>query len=565
MTDFLFNPGLIFLFGAAAVALLPFSLRRWLALIIPIISIFYIIGLETGDTQTANYLGYKLVFLRVDKLSLLWGYIFCIAFGLGVIFAFHQNTRFQDISAIIYAGSALGAVFAGDLLTLFIFWEFAAISSVFLIWAGGSSRSYGAGMRYLIIQISSGLLLFAGMLIRINSQGIIEFNAIGLETLAGKLVFVAFGIKCAFPFLHNWLQDSYPESTVSGTVFLSAFTTKLAVYALARGYAGTELLIYIGAVMTAFPIFFAIIENNLRKVLAYSLNSQLGFMVVGIGIGTQLSLNGTACHAFVSVLYTALLFMSMGAVLYRTGTVNASELGGIYKSMPYTTVFCVVGGMSISAVPLFSGFVAKSMILSAAAGEGYSITWLVLLMGSIGAMLHSGIKIPYFAFFSRDSGKRPQEAPVNMIVAMGITAALCLLIGLFPSTLYSALPYPVYYSPYSLSHVITQLQLLMFSILAFILLIKLGLYQREVSSVNLDFDILYRRYIPKVIVYIIKQGMRVSTKIEKLVVKVFFSSSLWIRKHHGLDGILAKTHPAGVMVSWVIGLLLIYLVLYFIG
>ncbi|MDZ7736906.1 MAG: proton-conducting transporter membrane subunit, partial [Gammaproteobacteria bacterium] len=90
-----------------------------------------------------------------------------------------------------------------------------------------------------------------------------------------------FGIKAAFPFLHNWLQDAYPAASPSGTVVLSAFTTKLAIYALARGYAGTEILIPIGALMTAFPIFYAVIENDLRRVLAYSLNNQLGFMVVG--------------------------------------------------------------------------------------------------------------------------------------------------------------------------------------------------------------------------------------------------------------------------------------------
>ena len=280
-------------------------------------------------------------------------------------------------------------------------------------------------------------------------------DSLGLGTTGTLLIFIAFGIKCAFPLLHNWLQDAYPEATVTGTVILSAFTTKLAVYALARGYAGTEVLIWIGAIMTAFPIFFAVIENDLRKVLSYSLNNQLGFMVVGVGIGTELALNGTAAHAFSHILYKALLFMAMGAVLYRVKTIKASELGGLYKSMPWTTVFCIIGSMSISAFPLFSGFISKSMILTAAAAEHYTLVWLVLLLASAGVMDHSGIKIPFFAFFAHDSGKRCEEAPKHMLWAMGITAFLCIAIGVYPDALYSILPYPVDYSPYTTTHVIT--------------------------------------------------------------------------------------------------------------
>ena len=274
------------------------------------------------------------------------------------------------------------------------------------------------------------------------------------------LIFLAFGIKCAFPFLHNWLQDAYPEASPTGTVFLSAFTTKLAVYGLARGFAGEDILIWIGALMTAFPIFYAVIENDLRRVLAYSLNNQLGFMVVGIGIGTELALNGTVAHAFAHILYKALLFMSMGAVLYRVGTVKGSELGGLYKSMPWTAAFCIVGAASISAFPLFSGFVSKSLIMSAAASDGLLFIWFVLLFASAGVFHHSGIKIPYFAFFAHDSGKRCKEAPLPMLLAMGTTAVLCVGIGVWPEPLYALLPHPVDYVPYTTAHVVTQLQLL---------------------------------------------------------------------------------------------------------
>jgi multicomponent Na+:H+ antiporter subunit D len=394
--------------------------------------------------------------------------------------------------------------------------------------------------------------------------GTLLFDHIGIETLGGKLIFLAFGIKCAFPLLHNWLQDAYPEATVTGTVFLSAFTTKLAVYALARGYAGTEILIWIGATMTAFPIFYAVIENDLRRVLAYSLNNQLGFMVVGIGIGSELALNGTAAHAFCHILYKALLFMSMGAVLLRTGTINGSQLGGLYKSMPWTTGFCIVGAASISAFPLFSGFVSKSLILTAAAESGHWFTWAVLLFASAGVFHHSGIKIPFFAFFAHDSGLRVKEAPWNMLAAMAITAFLCIAIGVYPAPLYALLPFPVVFEPYTASHVITQLQLLMFSALAFAVLMRTGLYPPELRSLNLDSDWIYRRAMPAIIRAAVawltvtrRNAIALSSRLlDRFMVVVFH--------FHGPQGVLARTWPIGSAAIWVLALLAGFLIFYYV-
>jgi multicomponent Na+:H+ antiporter subunit D len=396
-----------------------------------------------------------------------------------------------------------------------------------------------------------------------NATGTIAFDHIGLDAPGGWLIFAAFGIKCAFPFVHTWLQDSYPEASEVGTVFLSAFTTKLAVYALARGFAGTELLIPIGAVMTAFPIFFAVIENDLRKVLAYSLNNQLGFMVVGIGIGTELALNGTAAHAFTHILYKALLFMSMGAVLFRVGTVKGSELGGLYKSMPLTTVFCIIGAASISGVPLFSGFVSKSMILSAAGQGAYLVTWGVLLFASAGVFHHSGIKIPYFAFFAHDSGKRCKEAPLNMLVAMGIAAFMCIGIGVMPGPLYALLPYPVDYQPYTASHVLAQMQLLMFSALAFSVLMWTRIYPPELRAINLDFDWFWRRLLPALGGPAATLAGSARRTVDATVQTTARSAQAAIERTHGLDSRLAKTWPTGRMGLAVLILLLGYLALYY--
>jgi multicomponent Na+:H+ antiporter subunit D len=469
------------------------------------------------------------------------------------------------MAGLIYAGSAIGGAFAGDLITLFVYWEGTAIASVFLIWSSKTESSYRAGMRYLIIQVGSGVLLLAGAIIHFKQTGSIAFDKLGLTGLGPTLIFIAFGIKAAFPLLHNWLTDSYPEATITGTVFLSAFTTKLAIYALARGFPGTEMLIWIGAIMTAFPIFYAVIENDLRKVLAYSLNNQLGFMVVGVGIGTELALNGTAAHAFSHILYKALLFMSMGAVLYRTGTIKGSELGGLYKTMPFTTGFCIIGAASISAFPLFSGFISKSLIITATAHEGHWIVWAILLFASAGVFHHSGIKIPYFAFFAHDSGKRPEEAPTNMLIAMGFAAFLCVAIGVFPEYLYSILPYKVDFTPYTTTHVVTQLQLLFFSALAFGWLTRTGLYPPELKSTNLDFDWTYRRLIPN----IISEMGRILSVLDNMVRSMFINRLegfiAGVFRHHGPEGLLARTNSVGASVAVIVALLAIFVILFFLN
>ncbi len=557
------SPGLILILGALAVPLLRGQARNLYMLALPVLGLASVLLLEPGSHWQLSVLGIELEIVRVDRLSTIFGIIFCIAAALGVLYSLHDQDPVQQVAGLIYAGAAIGAVFAGDLVTLFVFWELTAIASVFLIWARRSERAYRAGMRYLIIQVGSGVLLLAGAILHFDATGSLVFGELGLGSLGTNLIFLAFGIKCAFPLLHNWLEDAYPEATVSGTVMLSAFTTKLAVYSLARGFPGTEILIYIGVSMTAFPIFYAVIENDLRRVLAYSLNNQLGFMVAGIGVGSQLALNGTAAHAFCHIIYKALLFMSMGAVLHRTGTIKGSELGGLYKSMPWTAGFCIVGAASISAFPLFSGFVSKSLILSAIAEEGYFVPWLILLFASAGVFHHSGIKIPFFAFFAHDSGIRVKEAPANMLAAMAIAAFLCIGIGVYPAPLYALLPFDVDYQPYTAEHVVTQLQLLLFSALAFTWLMRTGLYPPELRSVNLDSDWIYRRALPR----LIHAGAEIFKPLEmglrQAGLRAVYAVILRTERHHGPTGILGRTWTTGDTVMWVAILLGVYLILFF--
>lgn len=557
------NPALILILGGLLIPLLPTRLRNPFMLLLPILGLLQLITLPQGEFGQLEFASYSLTTLRLDGLSLIFGIIFHIAAAIGIIYAWHQRDTLQQISALVYGGAAIGAVLAGDLLTLFVYWELAAIASVFLIWARRSERSYRAGLRYLIIQVSSGVLLLMGAAIYAQSTGNLDFNHIGLDTAGGWIIFIAFGIKCAFPLLHNWLQDAYPEATVTGTVVLSVFTTKLAVYALARGYAGESILIWIGAIMTAFPIFFAVIENDMRRVLSYSLNNQLGFMVVGIGVGTELALNGTAAHAFVHILYKALLFMSMGAVLFRVGHVRASDLGGLAKSMPWTAGFCLIGSASISAFPLLSGFVAKSLILAAVAEQGYWVTWLVLLFASAGVLDHSGVKIPFFTFFHHDGGHRVKEAPTNMLIAMSIAAFFCIAIGIYPAALYALLPWQNGFDPYSASHVIAQLQLLLFALLAFVVLMKNGVYPEELRATNIDSDWAYRCGIPRLLNWGADRLSPPLQRINRFYRKGIKNGLGQLAELHGPNTDFARIAPSGLSALIAVALFGVVLILNF--
>jgi multicomponent Na+:H+ antiporter subunit D len=591
-------PAAIFIIGALLIPLLKGRLKSIYLLLLPVAGFINLINIPEGTHWVIRFLDYNLILGKIDRLSLFFGYIYHLISFISLLYALHVKDDLQHIASVLYAGAAIGVVFAGDLFSLFIFWEIMAISAACLIWARKTKASRAAGLRYLLVHIFGGLCLLIGIIIDVYNTGSIEFGYIGLNGLASYLIFIGFGINCAWPGLHPWLPDAYPESTITGAVFMWTFTTKTAVYVLARSFPGTEALIWIGAIMTAFPIFFAVIENNLRRVLSYSLINQLGYMVCGIGIGTQLSINGTVSHVFCHILYKALLVMSMGAVMHRTGKINCTDLGGLYKSMPLTCIFCIIGAASISAFPLFSGFVSKSMVSEAAAMGGMSIIWFILMFASVGVLEHAGIKVPYYAFFSHDSGIRTKEAPINMLLAMGIAAFLCVFIGVFPAPLYSLLPYPVDFEPYTASHVVTTTQLLFFGAFAYLVLVLSGIFPAEMRALNLDADWFYRKGARAFMWFISNPMAKLSAKINKVVFEIIPLSLIWASKNPAAvfrivadtvllqftipekredirqrikreketyPGDILKHRPIGLAVLWVVLFLLLYLMIYYYG
>lgn len=488
----LMHPSLPFIVGAMLVAFTRRPrIRQMILVLTPLCALGLVCALRPCAFEV-YYLGTRLCVLRVDALSLLFLHVFCIMALIGTVYSLHVRTSGHHVAAFLYVAGSLGVTLSGDYLTLFVFWELMAVASTFLILQRRTASAIAAGFRYLLVHIAGGLALLAGIVLKYTATGDLSFVPLVPEGagLADYLVMTGFMLNAAVPPLHAWLADAYPEATPSGAVFLCAFTTKTAVYALCRAFAGFEVLALLGAAMALYGVCFAVVENNARRILAYHIISQVGYMVCGIGIGTDMAVNGACGHAYAHIIYKALLFMGVGSVLEMTGRQKLTELGGLYRTMPYALVWTLIGGISISGFPLTSGFITKSMVTAAAAQAHREGLFLVLMLASVGTFLSVGIKLPYCVWFGKDAGAQAREAPWNMHCAMAIAAFLCFFIGCFPQWLYRMLPRPVLYQPYTGAHLSETIQVLAFTGLGFYLLAK-KLAPRDV--IHLDLDWFYRK------------------------------------------------------------------------
>ncbi len=525
------HPGLILIFFGLLSLLIPNKFYRYSLLLGSFFSLYFSFAISELDSLTLNYLSYELSLLRVDGLSKVFVIIFSLMSFVGLIFAWNQKNKIELISAFIYSGSAIGAVLAGDIFSLFFFWEVMAIASTLLILSPNTKNSSEVAFRYAMVHLGGGVILMAGLSGYVATAESIYFENFDLKTIYEWLILIGFLVNAGAPPFSSWIADSYPEASFSGSVFLSAFTTKTAVYAILRGFPGHEILIYIGLFMIFYGIVYALLENDMRRILSYSIVNQVGFMIVGAGIGTEMAINGAASHAFAHIIYKALLLMSAGSVLLMTGRRKCSELGGLFQTMPLTMVCGTIGAFAISAFPLTSGFVTKSMISTSAGEEHMFIVWLLLAAASAGVFLHAGIKFPWFVFFQKDSGLRPPDPPVNMRFAMIFLSVLCLLIGIFPQYLYSILPYTVEYIPYTYSHVLFQLQLLLFAGFAFFVMLP---FLKRTETISLDIDWFFRVFLfnlvsklyPKKIITHFNSFL---SRNLNLLIKNFFSGNAFVR------------------------------------
>ncbi|MCA1404367.1 Na(+)/H(+) antiporter subunit D [Ensifer sp. IC3342] len=495
MTDFV-HPALLFILGAVAIPFLKETIRKAYLVLVPLLAFLAVLTIEPGSYGAAMFIGQEILIAKVDKLSILFATVFTIMALVGMVYALHLTRAGQHVAAFVYVGSALGVVFAGDYLTLYLFWEGMAFASAYLVFAQGSDKATRAAFRYLMVHVTGGVALLGGILLHGAATGSLLFGPIeGGPMEAGMgagayLILAGFLLNAAVPPLNAWLTDAYPEATVTGAVFMSAFTTKTAVYVLARAFPGTDILVWLGTVMALYGVVYAVLENDCRRLLAYHIVSQVGYMVAGVGIGTEMAVNGATSHAFAHILYKALLFMGAGAVIHVTGRRKLTELGGLYRTMPLTVALYMIGAFAISAFPFFSGFVTKSMVVAAAGQDHRALVMLALTMASSGTFLHTGLKLPYYMFFGTDRKLDAREPPRNMLVAMGMAAALCIAIGLFPGPLYTLLPYPVDFEPYTGAHVTESLGILMFTALGFVIFLKA---LDPENTISLDTDWFYRK------------------------------------------------------------------------
>jgi multicomponent Na+:H+ antiporter subunit D len=553
-----FPPAFILIIGALLIAVSRPALRPVIVLLTPLVTLWAIWRLPDGVLLTTQFLGYPIELVESGKLRRLFATVFAVMVFAGGLFGLKQARWTELAAAYAYAAGAVGVAFAGDLITMFLFWEFMALFSTVVVWCGGTEGARRAGVRYAIMHLIGGVILKIGIEGVMIHTGSVDIRPLDLDTVDAWVVLAGVLINAAAPPVSQWLSDAYPESSPTGGVFLSAFTTKTAVLALILLFPGAEVLVWIGLYMVFYGIIYALLENDMRRILSYSIVNQVGFMVCGIGIGTQMALNGVAAHAFAHIIYKALLFMSAGAVMYQTGRRKCTDIGGLYRSMPLTMTCGMIGALSISAFPLTSGFIAKSLISEAAGQQGLELVWMLLTAASAGVFLHAGIKFPWFVFFHRDSGLRPADPPWNMRAAMLLFSAACILLGCFPGLLYPLLPYAVDYVPYTAAHVVTQLQLLMFAGLAFFVMLS---QMERMLTVTLDFDWLYRVLLVRVAAIVERAWRRFTASLGAL--RRDFGAVLgprfeaWFLPH----GRLAQTWPTGSMTLWVTVILVLLVVL----
>lgn len=495
MTDMVIHPGLVLIFVGILAMLVPKVLRKVVLAVGPFAALYAALSLHIGTDATFSVFGtgYQLCYMYVDKLS----YVFCMIFALmaciGGIYSCHNENRMEALCSMSYAGCALGVTLAKDWMTMILFWEALAITSLFLIWCRNTPESRKAGFRYLLVHMLGGNLLLGGIFLKVSQGDFLITNlSSGAHDIAFWAILIGVAVNAAIPPVNAWLVDAYPEGTITGSVFLSSFTTKVAVYSLIRIFAGTELLMGFGCFMALYGAAYALMENDMRRLLGYHIISQVGFMVAGVGVGTAMAINGAAAHAYSHILYKSLLFMCAGAIIYATGIRKINQLGGMAKKMPFVAICFFVAAFSISGVPLFNGFISKTITIAASLEAGHELVYNMLELASIGTFLSITLKMGYFIFLrsAKNEVKLSNPLPKNMYVGMGFGALLCFVYGVYPDLLYRYLPTAVTYEPFTADHVLSYIQILVVTMVPFMMYLN---KMEPHTAISLDTDWFYRK------------------------------------------------------------------------
>jgi multicomponent Na+:H+ antiporter subunit D len=570
-----FPPAWLMIIGGLCVPLLRGTTQRFFALALPVITLWSIWHIQPSAHPSVHLAGFTLDMMHLHPYTHIFATAFCIAAFGGLLFGLFQARTLEFSSALIYAGSAIGITFSGDLISLFFYWEIMALSSTLVIFASDRPKAKSAGLRYIGMHLFGGVVLMTGIALHVlqtksiaitplDTSMLLQLQQLDMHGIAMWFMLVGILVNAAALPLSAWLPDAYPEASPSGSVFLSAFTTKTAVFVLLTLFAGTEVLIYVGLAMACYGILYALLENDIRRILSYGIINQVGFMVVGIGIGTPLALKGVALHAFCHIIYKALLFMSAGSVLYQTGKSQCTQLHGLGRSMIATSVCGGIGLATMAAFPFTSGFISKSLILSAVAESNLTFVWLLLLAASAGVLLMVGlIATPWFRPLPKDHAPRPNDPPWNMRVAMGIFAVFCLvpaIPGMAHASLFWMLPEPLSYHAYTGEHIVRQLQLLFFAGLAFAGLLPL---LKRSETISLDFDWLYRHLGRQLCHYAAQAICAFRKHVAAITMWTIEKVSNSLHFLYDSEGVLSRSWPLGTTATWAAASLALYMALYY--
>ena len=617
-------PSVLLAGGALLIPLLPRYFRAAWMILLSILGLAFLWSLPVVQASefcvvSATYGNYSLMPYVSDPLGRLFASIFLLVLIIGSLYAWSLDDRGESIGTMLYGASAVGVVLAGDYLTLFVFWELMAIASTWLIWSRREVGSTAVGVRYLIYHLLGGGFLLMGILFQIHSTGSIQlqpftegisWGTMGQDlvsnpsgTLGPLFLLLGVAVNAAVVPLHAWLPDAYAKASWTGSVFMSALTTKSAIYVMIRLFPGLDILIVAGLVMAVFGTIYGLLSNNVRQILSYSIIAQLGYMMAAVGVGSEMALNGAAAHAFSHILYKSLLFMCAGAMAVYAGRATlvewtdsqddsmdrgASSHTQQWKEpdhpLPWGLfALYMIGALSISGVPLLSGFISKPMILESLGKAHHEAGLLILIAASIGTFLHTGLKIPYAMWIKPrldsasglvdvasqnhdvDDQASPEtdaplthKLPLSQWLAMSLGAGLCLLFGLAPDLLYGWLPYPVKFSPFEAYPISESLMTLSGGFFAFVLLRK-WLYR---PGRVLDLDWIYQKGGEPLRKVVVDTSWAVFGAVDIVVQRMASSMTQWFRGEKGTGPTPAQRFNLAQpsiesAIAWIVGTMLV--------
>jgi len=465
------NLQLILLVGFGGAIVTYFAGKVWKALresfavifsLILVGMVVYVYNRYSDEILKIGFLNFNIVF-RLNALSWLFAIMISGITFLSILFSLNyirgrENLDFYYAMLLLVNASMLGIVFAGDLISFYIFWEIMSWST-FLLISYNKGKALNAGLKYIIMSLIGSIAMLIAIIsfyLKFGSLDI-SFISANINTVSTKyiiyissLFFIGFGVKSAIVPLHTWLPDAHSEAPSPFSAILSGILIKMGIYGfllilytiigikiLSIMWIGKiklhYILVWLGAISILVPSFIAILQDDAKRVLAWSSIGQIGYIIVGISLGTGLGFLGGMFHTFNHAIFKALLFLSIASVEYQTGTRNLNQLGGLIKKMPVTFLGCVIGIAGLIGIPLTNGFVSKWLIYKSLFDTSNFFLLLFSLIGTWAAILY-GYKILHNIFLGQlpEEYKKIKKEPVSFQIPIIILSFFVILFGIFP-------------------------------------------------------------------------------------------------------------------------------------